>query len=80
MAAFQSWWLVLLSAAVLAVAVTTAGVGDRLVVATFALCLLAVLGPANVSASSRSPSDAATSTTQLAVGVVFTASETRVGA
>jgi hypothetical protein len=79
MAGLPAWWLVLPSAAVLAVVVTTAGVADRLVVATFVFCLLAVLEPANVSASPTTPSDDATSKTQLAVGVVFPASGTRVG-
>jgi len=60
--------------------VTTAGVADRLVAATFVFCLLAVLELVNVTAASTPPSDTSTSATQLAVVAAFTASRTRVGA
>jgi hypothetical protein len=80
MAGCLARWLVLLSAAVLAVVVTTVRLVDELVVAGFVFCLLVVLEPVNVVASTRSPSDDSASTTQLAVGVLFPASETRVGA
>jgi hypothetical protein len=60
--------------------VTTVRLVDELVVAGFVLCLVVVRKSVNVVASARSPSDDSASPTQLAVGVVFPASETRVGA
>jgi hypothetical protein len=79
MAGFLARSLVLPSVAVLRVVVTTAGVADRLVVAGFVFCLLAVLESVNVWAASRSPSDDSAWALQPVVGVVFPAPRTCVG-